>query len=1118
MDVADWLRALGLEQYEALFRQNDIDAEVLPTLGADDLRELGIGSLGHRKKLLAGIAALSEPLSAASTPQSLRDSPASTSAERRQLTVMFCDLIGSTALAARLDPEDLRDVIGAYHIRVAKIVGRYDGFVAKYMGDGVLIYFGYPHAHEDDAERAVRAGLKLVQTIDEVKTIGDTPLQARVGIATGLVVVGDLIGSGEAQERGVVGQTPNLAARLQALAEPNTLVIADNTHHLLGEIFECQDLGAVEVKGFETPVRAWQVRGQGKAESRYEALHPATALTPLIGRTEEIEILLRRWQRAKDSEGQVLLVSGEPGIGKSRLVAAFQERIQQEPHIRLRNFCSPHHRNSALHPVIAQLERAAGFERHDDAEKRLAKLRTLLAQTEVREGEVAVVADLLSIPSQLPPDLTAQRKKELTFEALLRQFEGLAHQRPLLTIFEDVHWIDPSSRELLDIMVERVRELPVLLIITFRPEFNAPWTGLPHVTGMGLSRLDQRDGEALVLEVIKNHVGLSEEIIAEIVKHTDGVPLFLEELTKAMLEAGTVGTTAAVEPRDTRRSTLTIPPTLQALLMARLDGLGPSAKETAQMAAALGREFSYELLAAITPSSEAAFKSSLDRLVGAGLVFQRGLPPQSTYSFKHALVQDAAYSTLLRRQRQSLHGRIAASLKERFTEKTESQPELLARHLTEAGQTEEAITYWSKAGQQATARFANNEAEAHLTKAIELLQTLPGDRSRNEQEVDLRLALAIPLTRLQGYGSEAVEVCALRAKRLCEGLDHHPAGFAACRLNWNSCMMRHPAPDALALARELMASAQGDGDPAQLAIAYRALAMSLFYVGEQTEADALFEECARLADGVPDAQFSVYGEHPGMLGRLYGGHTRCLIGFPTQGMQLTDAGVAHARARHSPQNIAWALVASAMVRNTSRDTLELEMLSREAIEVARAHRLPQWHAYGQLYLGMALCSNGDPEAGISLQEEGIYSLNSAGSMITTTRHRMALAESLMGIGKLAKARVQLEASRSHRDAYGEANFAAELERVEAELLRAEGAPGQAVELQLNKAIGTARSQGARLFELRAAASLARLWRDEGRHAEAHALLAPIYGWFTEGFALPDLREAKALLGELAGPS
>jgi hypothetical protein len=904
-----------------------------------------------------------------------------------------------------------------------------------------------------------------------------------------------------------------LAARLQALAEPNTLVIADSTHRLLGELFEYQDLGAVEVKGFEAPVRAWQVRGQGKAESRYEALHAATTLTPLVGRKEEIEILLRRWQRAQNGEGQVVLLSGEPGIGKSRLVAALQEHIQDEPHIRLRNFCSPYHRNSALHPIIAQLERAAGFGRDDKAERRLEKLQALLAQTEAREEEVTIVADLLSIPSQLPLELTPQLKKERTFEALLRRFESLAHQRPLLTIFEDVHWIDPSTRELLDIMVERARQLPALLIITFRPEFNPPWTGLSHVTAMGLSRLDQRDGEALVHEVIRDHAGLPADIIEQIVKQTDGVPLFMEELTKAMLEAGTAGTEAAAGPQAPR-STVTIPPTLQALLMARLDGLGPSANETAQMAAACGRDFSYELLAAITPGTEAALQSSLDRLVGAGLVFERGVPPQSTYSFKHALVQDAAYSTLLRHPRAALHARIAAALKHSFAQKTESEPELVARHLTEAGLTEEAISYWRKAGQQAWARFANKEAEAHLSKTIELLEKLPPSRSRDELEVDLRLAHAVPLTRLHGYGSGTVEACALRAKQLCDELNNHPARFAAYRLMWNSCLMRQPIPRSVRLARELVDIARDDGDRARLAIAQRALGYSLYYVGKPSEADPLFAECARLADDIPDAEFSVYAEHPGTIGRVYGGLSRCLLGFPEQGVLLSDAGVSHARARHSPHSLAWALLNAGSVRIILRNMIEAERLLRETVDLARAHRFPQWLALGNALLGKALCSNADPQAGIKLQEEGMRSLRATGAVVMTTRYRMYLAESLVGMGQLEEARSQLAEAHAHREHFGEEVYAAELERVEAELLQAEGVPGQTVELQLNKAISTARDQGARLFELRAATGLARLWCDEGRRAEAQTLLAPIYGWFTEGFAMPDLREAKALLDEL----
>src|SRR5438874_4449301 len=493
MDVAAWLQSLGLERYVPAFRDNDIDAEVLPKLTADDLISIGVTSVGYRRKLLAAIAALSAEMPAAVTAPS-RNAPAQAEAERRQLTVMFCDLVGSTALAARLDPEDLREVIAAYHRAVAEIVAGFDGFVAKYMGDGVLIYFGYPRAHEDDAERAVRAGLGIIDAVGRLD-VKSVKLQARVGIATGLVVVGDLIGEGSAQEQSVVGETPNLAARLQALAEPNAVVIAAGTRRLVGDLFEYRDLGAAEVRGIAAPVPAWQVLRPSVVASRFEALR-GSALTPLIGRDEEIDLLLRRWARANAGDGQVVLVSGEPGLGKSRMTAELAEHLHAEPYLRLRYFCSPYHQDSALYPFIDQLGRVSGFVRDDPPASRLEKLKDLLARAAPPDEDVALLADLLSLPASEHhplPNLSPQRKKERILEALIRQLEGLARQQPVIIVFEDAHWIDPTSRELLDLIVERVSSLPVLLIVTFRPEFQAPWTGQPQVTMLALNRLDRRD-------------------------------------------------------------------------------------------------------------------------------------------------------------------------------------------------------------------------------------------------------------------------------------------------------------------------------------------------------------------------------------------------------------------------------------------------------------------------------------------------------------------------------------------------------------------------------------------------------------------------------------------------
>src|SRR5215469_2601925 len=526
MDIARWLEGLGLEQYQYAFRESDVDAAVVPYLTADDLTALGVTSVGHRRKLLAAIAALrrapqwAETTAAGATTVPRGHTPVA-DAERRQVTVMFCDLVGSTALSFQLDPEDLREVIGAYHSCIAQTIGRYDGFVAKYMGDGVLVYFGYPQAHEDDAERAVRAGLALVDAVAEI-AIADRKLSVRIGIGTGIVVVGDLIGKGSAQEQAVVGDTPNLAARLQALAGPNAVVIGPRTRRLLGELFEYRDLGPFELKGITEPGRAYQVLQQSGIESRFEALHSAQ-LIPLVGREWELQLLLRCWRQAKSENGQVVLLSGEPGIGKSRIVSALLEKIQTEPHTRLRYFCSPYHQDSALYPFIVQLERAAGFERDDTVEQKLGKLRRLLAPGARDDSEIMLLAELLSLPnSGTDPNLTPRRKREMLFEALLYQFEAVAQDRPVLLVFEDVHWIDPTSRELLDLTLDRVSQLPILVIITFRPEFDHAWSGPPQVTTLALNRLGESDGAALV-EHVAGEAGLSREIVDEIVERADGV-------------------------------------------------------------------------------------------------------------------------------------------------------------------------------------------------------------------------------------------------------------------------------------------------------------------------------------------------------------------------------------------------------------------------------------------------------------------------------------------------------------------------------------------------------------------------------------------------------------------
>ena len=771
MDVVVWLRGLGLGKYEAAFRENEIDETVLSSLTHETLKELGVTAVGHRLKLLDAIAALLSDAggkAASADPTTTSGAPSVSPedrAERRQVTVMFSDLVGSTALSARIDPEDLREVISAYQKCVAETVQRFGGFVAKYMGDGVLVYFGYPQAHEDDPERAVRAGLELVAAIGALKT--HAPLQTRVGIATGLVVVGDLIGSGASQEQAVVGETPNLAARLQGIAEPSSVVIAESTRKLVGGLFELEDFGSQELKGISGAVRAWAALRPASVESRFDALH-ATELTELVGREEELDLLLRRWSKAKSAEGQVVLLSGEPAIGKSRLTAALLESVTVEPHTRLRYFCSPQHTDSALFPIISQMERAAGFTHDDTARAKLDKLDVLLAQSFTVRTDAALFAEMLSLPNagRYPTlDLTAQERRYRTLEALTAQVEALSRSKPALMIFEDAHWIDPTSLEALGLMVDRLRTFGVLLIITYRPEFEAVWIGRPHVTALTLNRLGEREIAALINRVTGNQ-RLAASIRQDIIERTDGIPLFVEEMTKAVLEADVDGVVQLTATAITS-SSFASPTSLQASLMARLDRLGP-AKDIAQIGAAISREFSHALLAAVAREPNVEMQSALDRLMAAGLLFRQGVPPHASYLFKHALVQDAAYGTLLREPRRALHACIAAVLENEFAEIAENQPEVLARHCTEAGLIERAAALWGKAGLRSLERSALVEAVAQLTRALDQIASLPANPQVRRDQIRLQVALITPLIHVKRYAATETKAASERARLLIE--------------------------------------------------------------------------------------------------------------------------------------------------------------------------------------------------------------------------------------------------------------------------------------------------------------------------------------------------------------
>jgi class 3 adenylate cyclase len=735
MDVTEWLRGLGLERYAATFRDNEVSADLLPKLTAQDLQDLGVAMVGHRRRLLDAITALRDEAgsrgaqagraAAPTTALTYGDQASGAVAERRHITVLFCDLVGSTPLSTRLDPEDLRQVLETYRTSVVAAVTGKGGYVALFIGDGVLAYFGWPNADEAHADSAVRAALATIEAVRPHL------LPVRIGIATGLVVVGNLIGSGAAQQHPAIGETPNLAARLQALAEPDMIVVSEATRSQLGRLFEFEELGPVALKGFETPVTAWRVRGESGVSSRSEAVY-AGALTPLVGRQEELDLLLLRWREAKGGGGRVVLLSGEAGMGKSRLLAALGERLTGEPYIILRYFCSPHHQDSALYPITARLEQQAGFSRGDTAKDRLAKLEAMLAPTAPTRDDVSSLAALLSISTdgRYPALGPGPRRKEQTFATLLHRLTKFAGSGPVLILFEDAHWSDPTTLELLDAVIEQVPNLPVMLVVSFRPEFSAPWAGRPGVSLIALSQLDRGDATALARQVVANHF-LPAALLNRIVLQADGVPLFIEELTKTVLAS------AAFVERHGAPSPLTVPTTLQAALTARLDRL-PAAKQVAQVGAVIGREFPHDLLMAISSLPEQILEQGLEDLVATGLAVRRGTPPNTTYAFRHALLRDAAYGMLLRGPKRELHARIAAVLEERFPDIIEQHPAVLAQHCTQAGMAERAIAYWIKAGRKSIARSATSEAAAQFRHGFDLLPELPDGPVRRRMDLELK--------------------------------------------------------------------------------------------------------------------------------------------------------------------------------------------------------------------------------------------------------------------------------------------------------------------------------------------------------------------------------------------
>ena len=1110
MDIGLWLRALGLQSYEQAFRDNGVDLDVLPRLTAADLKEIGVSAVGHRRKILDAVGDLTAARLEAA------DQKPPDRAERRQLTVMFCDLVGSTALSARLDPEDMQELLQVYHARVGDLVSKYGGFVAKYMGDGALIYFGYPQAHEDDAERAVYAGLTLVAGISELKVDGDS-LNARVGIATGLVVVGDLLGVGEAQERGIAGETPNLAARLQELAEAGVVIIADNTRRLVGDLFELSPLAPCSLKGFAEPVGAWRVTGEGKAESRFEALH-GTRVTGLVGREEELDLVLSRWRQTRAGGGHVALISGEPGIGKSRLVLALRERLQGESKTSLSYACSPHHVNSALFPFVTQLERAAGFAPDDAGDTRLDKLRSLILETaDQPDKAMALFADLLGIPTGSRHELAAMsplQKKGLLFRAFLAQLERLAMRGPVLVVLEDVHWLDPTSRELFDQIVERLQRLPVLLIATFRPELPPPWIGFPHVTLLTLNRLAEAQARSLV-ERVASGKALPEEVLEQILARTEGVPLFTEELTKAVIESGLLKDAGDRYVLNGPLPPLAIPTTLHDSLMARLDRLAP-VKEIAQIGACIGREFDHELLAAVVPLPEADLAAALDRLVEAELVFRRGISPAVTYIFKHALVRDAAYQSLLRKRRQELHAKIALVLEADFPQTLESRPELVASHFDDAGLFEKAVSYWLQAGVLAAGRSSNVEAIAHLRSGLTSLEALPLDKSRSRLELSLLLALGGPLLFTKGYASREAELVYQRARELSRELDNDADLFTAVRGLGYVYHVRANLREATQLSDETVALAYRIDAPAFFVEAYHFAGAVNFHLGELSAARDWLQKGMDVHDDRGRYNSEIYGISMSAFCRVYIAHCDWHLGYPDRALKTAQDGLALAREGARPFSIALALVYLSMLYQFRREPQAALTVAEEARSLCLEYRFDYYGAWSALVRAWAIAEQGCLEEGLAAYDAALKELAETGAALRLPHYLCLLAAVQRKAGRRAAGLKIIAEATQIAGKTLESWCNAELERERGELLLLDPSDDDRDEAEaaFNRAIDIAANQGAKLLELRASTGLARVWAERSERKKAFDVLAPIYDWFTQGFDTLDLLRASTLLAKL----
>lgn len=1127
-NIRQWLDSLELSQYVDAFEENAIEWTTLRKLDHELLKEIGVKPVGHRVAMLEAIERLSaEPAIVQEIGAvGVQHRSPSGDAERRQLTVMFCDLVSSTALSTRLDPEDLREVITAFQDRCRQAVQRYQGFIARYMGDGLLVYFGYPQAHEDDAVRAAHAGLEIVAAMAELNSdVGRSHavvLAVRVGVATGPVVVGDIVGEGAAEEAAVVGETPNLAARLQGVAQPNQVVISGVTRELLGELFELAALGAHSLKGIPEPVTAWRVVAERDAESRFHARRASEDGTPLVGRQEELGLLLRAWDASKEGHGQVVLVTGEAGIGKSRLLEALRAADDSGEFTWASIRCSPYHVNSALYPVIEHLKRVLRWRDDDTAEVKLEKLEQGVSgyQNLQLEEAVPLFADLLSLPLSerrfAPLGVDVKQRRQLTLDALVAWIMEEAERKPLLAGWEDVHWADPSSVDLLGLFIEQVPTVPMLVVATFRPDFAPPWVHRSHVTPITLNRLELPEVRAIVTNLAGSKE-LPETVMEHITSKADGVPLYVEELTKTVLESDILEERGERYVLNGELSEMHIPATLQDSLMARLDRL-PAVREVAQLGAVLGRQFAYEMLLALTSVEEPALQQGLGQLVEAELLYQRGRPPRAKYMFKHALIQDAAYRSLLNHTRRQYHKQVVELLQTRFPETIEAHPELAAHHYTEAGLKEQAIEYWKNAGRIASERSATREAIAHVRKALELLETCPASRERARQELTLQSMLGSALVAIRGYGAAEVVQAYSRARELCHEAEATEALFPVLFGLWLFYIGRADHHTARELAQEVDGLARAAGDEALLLYSRTSLGVSALYLGEFEQARSHLEQGIALYDRQRHAGLAVRfgGLDAGVTLGALNGWALWMLGYADQALERGDEALVLARDLPHIYTRARSLNWDSQLHQFRREHRIVAERADETVELAAEHGFALVQAQTPVMRGWAIAADGRSEEGVAEMRRGLAECEATGADLFRTYFLGLLAEQYDALNEPEQGLQALADALTLVEQTGERFYLAELRRLKGDLLLARSADAAVdAERCYRDALDVARGQGAKSLELRAATSLARLRLQQGESAAARDALAGVYDWFTEGFDTPDLKDAKSLLDELA---